>query len=41
MRNFESSSDWELRNPITGLAGCWERATTGHAAALDIDEPRR
>ena len=29
-----SSADTELRNPITGLAGCCARATTDHAAAL-------
>ena len=28
-----ASADWELRNPITGTAGCCARATTGHAAA--------
>jgi len=25
---------WKLGNPITGIAGCCARATTGHAAAL-------
>jgi hypothetical protein len=31
---YSLSADWELRNPITGTAGCCARAATGHAAAL-------
>jgi hypothetical protein len=28
------SADWELRKPITGIAGCCAHTTTGHAATL-------
>src|SRR6516165_2332136 len=27
------SADAALRNPITGIAGCWARAVSGHVAA--------
>src|SRR5262249_37026303 len=27
------SGDLDSRNPITGIAGCWARAASGHAAA--------
>ena len=30
---FESTADWALRNPTTGIAAC-ARATAGHAAVL-------
>ena len=27
------SADWAFRRPITGIAGCYARALSGHAAA--------
>ena len=34
VRNLESSADWVLTKPTTGIAGCCALAATGHAAAL-------
>ena len=32
--SVDSPGDRLLRNPITGVAGCWGRAATGHSPLL-------
>jgi hypothetical protein len=35
----ELAAEVLLRNPITGIAGCYARAATGHAAAAPLAIP--
>src|SRR5260370_28586590 len=42
-RSADSSGERELKNPITGLSGCWARTVNGHAieAAIALMKSRR